>query len=75
MSKRNEILIGVEKVSLFHGGSPTQGFWVTGEVIYATPNKMVKVNLSVDEAEDLEATIAQWMKNRMGVRIDTALDD
>lgn len=74
MAKRNEIVVGIEKISLFHGGDYAQGFWVTGEVVYITPNKMAKINLSVDEAEDLEAVIAQWMKERMGMRIDTAFE-
>lgn len=72
MSARNETVIGVEKVKLEHGGSHIQGFWVVGEVSYVTPNKIVKIPLSPDEAEDLEAMIALWLKDRMGLRIDTA---
>lgn len=59
-----ESIISISKLKFHHGGRYDVGFWVKGEITVFKEIGEEKFNLSVDDSEDLEYVILEWLKNK-----------
>jgi hypothetical protein len=64
------IFIGIDRVQFHHGGRFDTGFWTTASILAFTKDSTKPIELSNDEAEDLDYVILKWLKKRLKVNIE-----